>query len=537
MVKIALKLAQKYKQYIKFVISGGTATLAHFTILYSLTELGLWYIFSASIGFIAAFLTSFFMQKFWTFRDNSRDRMASQMSIFFLVVLVGMLINASGMYYLVEYHDVYYLLAQVIVAAFIAVGNFFMYRFVIFKRGGAKETGISSAQAKRLLITTGIFPPDIGGPATYVKILSEELLKHGFKVTVLTYANKEIPNDKSLISNKLQNLNSKIKLVRVWREQNKLVRYIKYFWQALCLTRDADIVYTQDTVSAGLPTCVACFLRGQDFILKVVGDHAWEQGRQRHGVSENLNDFQTKKYGWQIELIKKIRTGVANHARLIITPSEYLKRIVKAWGIDEGKVRVIYNAVREASADKPREQLRDELRLKNKTIISVGRLVPWKGFDALIQLMTELDNFQLIIVGDGPEGSKLKVRSEKLKVKDRVLFTGALEQRKLWEYMRASDYYVLNTGYEGLPHVTIEAMMLGLPIITTRAGGNTEVVKDKINGLLVEYNNEKEIKEAIINLHQDPDLKSRLIQNARDGLHRFSQEKMIEAVVQLLNSL
>ena len=120
--------------YVKFVISGLTATITHFTILLVLTELfKVWYVASASVGFVIAFLVSFNMQKFWTFRDNSRDRIYNQATLYLFTALAGACINAAAMYALVDKFEIYYIYAQVVIGAFIAVGNFLVYRFFIFK--------------------------------------------------------------------------------------------------------------------------------------------------------------------------------------------------------------------------------------------------------------------------------------------------------------------------------------------------------------------------------------------------------------------
>lgn len=523
MLKILLKLAQKYKRYVKFVVSGITATLTHFVILFTLTELGLWYVASASIGFVFAFLVSFHMQKFWTFRDASRERMMKQMMIYFTVAASGMALNASGMYALVEYFGLYYLLAQVVMSVFIAVGNYLMYRFVIFNKHEEVLSNNSGHKPKKILIATGIFPPDIGGPATYVKTLVEELPRRGYEVTVVTYTDKfEVRSDK-------------LEVIRILRKQNIILRYLKYFRAVWSEAREADIVYVQDTVSAGLPTCLACYLRGQHFILKVVGDYAWEQGQQKYGVKDNLDEFQKKKYGWKVELWRRIQKGVAKQAKLIITPSEYLRAIVETWDLDGGKIKVIYNAVKTPRVEKSHEELKAELGIHGFTILTVGRLVPWKGMDVLINAMSELKDIRLIIVGEGPEREKLEVISNKLEVNDRVIFTGRLNQERLWEHMKACDLFVLNTGYEGLPHVTIEAMMLGLPVITTRVGGNPEVVRHNENGILVEYNNKEEIKGAILKLKEGEGLRERLSSEARMIKEKFNKDKMIERLIHIFN--
>ena len=174
-------------------------------------------------------------------------------------------------------------------------------------------------------------------------------------------------------------------------------------------------------------------------------------------------------------------------------------------------------------------------------LITVGRLLPWKGFGALIDIMPELleknPNFKLLIIGEGPEEENIRNKINKTNKKDNIIFIPGVEQKKLWQYMRASDLFILNTGYEGMPHLVIEAFMLGVPVITTLSGGNSEIVFDNENAKVVEYNNREQIKSAILNLWLDRDRQARLVENARQGLDKFDRGRMIEELVEVFRAV
>jgi glycosyltransferase involved in cell wall biosynthesis len=163
--------------------------------------------------------------------------------------------------------------------------------------------------------------------------------------------------------------------------------------------------------------------------------------------------------------------------------------------------------------------------------------MPWKGFEMLIELMPELlkinPNFKLIILGKGPMFEELKAQSLKLKVDDKLEIK-AVDSETRDHYLKAAMMFVLNTGYEGLPHTVLEAMTAGVPVITTTAGGNPEVVKDGETGLLVEYNNKEQLKEAILKLWRNRELREKLVKNARQELHKFSFKEMIEKTLKVL---
>ncbi len=124
----------KHVKVFRFLISGGTATATNLAILYILTSIfGIWYIASAVFSYIASFFVSFSLQKFWTFRDSSRDGMHIQAGVYFAVGAGNLIINTLMLYAFVEYASIHYMLAQFISGAVIAVESYFLYHFFIFR--------------------------------------------------------------------------------------------------------------------------------------------------------------------------------------------------------------------------------------------------------------------------------------------------------------------------------------------------------------------------------------------------------------------
>lgn len=134
MVGLVLKIVEKFKVIIKFLISGGTATAVDLGFLYVFTDIyKIHYLMSAVLAFIIAFCVSFYLQKFWTFRDDNREKLYVQLSQYIAVTLINLGINTYGMFFLVEKWGIKYLLAQIIMSGFIAIFSFIIYRFIIFK--------------------------------------------------------------------------------------------------------------------------------------------------------------------------------------------------------------------------------------------------------------------------------------------------------------------------------------------------------------------------------------------------------------------
>ena len=366
-----------------------------------------------------------------------------------------------------------------------------------------------------MLVATGIYPPDIGGPATYSKLLFEELPKLGISVEVLSFG--EV------------------------RRYPVAMRHFLYFLKVLWHGRRADIIFAQDPVSVGLPAALVALVLRKTFLLKIVGDYAWEQGVQRYGVGEVLDEFLKRKYSWRVELFRKIQRWTARRAKKIIVPSEYLKRVVTAWGIDAKKISVVYNAIDFADIGISKEEARAELGISGRVLLSAGRLVPWKGFDVLIDMMpkllAEFPDLKLIIVGDGPDRESLKRKAYSVKQSENIIFTGSLPKNKLLTCLRASDIFVLNTSYEGFSHQIPEAMAIGVPVITTKVGGNPEVITDGSDGFLVALDDKNAFHEKISLLFRFHESYNRIVEHGIARAQIFNKERMINGAIAVFKTL
>ncbi len=368
----------------------------------------------------------------------------------------------------------------------------------------------------RILICTGIYPPDSGGPATYSKLLFDELPKKGINVEVLSFG--EV------------------------RYLPKLIRHIIYFKKVLEKGTKVNLIYAQDPVSVGLPAMLASKWLKKPFVLKIVGDYAWEQFQQSEVVKEykefiSPEDFQKRGFDFKTEIRRLIQKQVAKHTDQIIVPSEYLKKIVTMWDVRPDKIQVIYNAFSLTKIVEEKYSLKTRFQISDNAVFTVGRLVPWKGFDLLVDIAKDLPQMKLFIAGDGPEEKNLKSKIEKMKLQDRVFMLGRLERGELLRRIKASDVFVLNTGYEGLSHQLLEVMSVEIPIITTNVGGNPEVVTHNKDGLLVRYNNKAELTKAITILLEDKNLSQRLTKNAKTKLEKFSKENMLDNLVKELKKV
>lgn len=352
----------------------------------------------------------------------------------------------------------------------------------------------------RLCIATPLYPPESGGPATYARILELGLPERGDTVTVVKFG--EV------------------------RHLPKLIRHLRYFFRVLRAGIHSDVILALDPVSVGLPAVLAATILRKPFVVKVVGDYAWEQGVQRSGITDSLDTFvHQTRVPLLISIFRKIQIVVARRARTVIVPSEYLKGIVTAWGIDPKKIVVIYNAVSIKTETLPSHTV------PAHTIISAGRLVPWKGMheliDALVLVRTQIPDAYLILIGDGPERGALETHAEQV-APGAVQFLGALTHADTLAYVHAASVFALNSTYEGLSHMLIEALMLGKAVVASDAGGNPELITDGENGLLVSVGDTEALAQALTTLLLNLKLAEQLGHAAQVSSARFALPLMLE---------
>ncbi len=424
---------------------------------------------------------------------------------------------------------------------------------------------------KKIFIAAEIFPPDIGGPATYSKIIADELYARGFKVALICYANETYRINEPYIK------------VSIKRSKLKFIHYFAYFFKLLLLSRNYDVIYAQGPVSSGLPAVFVKFLFRKKLVIKVVGDYAWEQSMQPEKIKGKkiseikfIDDFQEIKPKGKINILQKIQHYTCRNADFVIVPSLYLKKIVEKWRIKEEKIKVIYNSInlKKLYGAKNRLDARRKLDFKENdfVIVSIGRNVIWKGFGMLAIVVSEIYekyknnlNIKLRILGvdghdrvqqqiklyndtvvkeirptqDGGEAEILRVEHDKHYYKHFIDALGDKPKDDVYEFLLASDLFVLNTAYEGLSHAILEAFAFGVPVITTNVGGNSELVNDNYNGILIKFNNKDQLKEKIIRIIEDELFRNRLSENAKKFIleDKFKYETMINETINLFETL
>lgn len=206
-----------------------------------------------------------------------------------------------------------------------------------------------------------------------------------------------------------------------------------------------------------------------------LGGEGWSWSFTMHGSTEFF-DVREHRLAEKTELARLV-ICVSDHGRsqlmTHVDPVHWDKLHVVHCGVDVGRF---------ASVD--RRGRGDEIEL-----LTVGRVVPVKGQQLLIEALAELvgqgEAVRLTIVGDGPALAGLRSLVERLGVSDRVDFAGAVGQEEIRSYYERADVFALPSFAEGIPVVLIEAMATGLPVVASRITGIPELVEEGASGLLV----------------------------------------------------
>lgn len=369
----------------------------------------------------------------------------------------------------------------------------------------------------RILITSPVFPPDLGGPAVYVPSVGRYLAARGHQVKVVAFCSDARPTGYPF------------EVISILPGP-MLLRYLRAFFAVLRHARDCDVVYVNEHLA--LLHVLAARLRRKPIMMRMMVDGAWEISHRKGWIGgDTIDAFQTREYGWKVSLMRNLQRRWWGASTRIIACSNYLRAIaVGRYGVSGDKVQLIYNAYNGPAPDSLREtpaQAREKLGLAEgpRYLLTICRLMVWKRVDGIIRALLSLpEDAHLLVAGDGDMLEPWKRLAAELGLAQRVHFLGNRPYAEIPLLIRASEVFVLNSEYEGLSHTLLEACALGTPAVATNIGGNPEVIEQGINGFLVPAGDQVKLSEAIGKLLADKDLQRKFAEESRRRMPRFEPE-------------
>ena len=311
----------------------------------------------------------------------------------------------------------------------------------------------------KILISTGIYPPDIGGPAQYARNLYETWKSQGHEVKVAAY--------------------------RWERAFPTFLRHLLFLTKIIRKGWNADLILVLDTWSAAVPTMYACKLMRKKYIIRTGGDFLWETYTERTGELILFKDFYStcmNKFSRKEKIIYRLGGTALRKASLVIYSTEWQKNIFEnVYKLDRSKSRIVENFCG------PREE---QIQPENRFFVAGTRELVWKNLDILRNAFKDAQN---IVVSKGYEMIEFDTT--------KAVYDNFLER------MRRSYAVILTSLGDISPNMIFDAIMVGTPFILTKENGITGRVKDC--AIFVDPMNKEDIIEKIIWI-SDP--KNRAIQ-------------------------
>jgi glycosyltransferase involved in cell wall biosynthesis len=358
----------------------------------------------------------------------------------------------------------------------------------------------------KVLIVSGIWPPDVGGPASHAPEMADALVARGHEVEIVTTADGAPPPGSAPVR-------------FVSRSLPPGARHAAVAALIARRARHVDVVYAVSMIGR---SAAATAVARTPLVVKVSGDAAFERARRRGLYGGILADFQTAKLDPRAELLRRRRTASIARAAHVFCPSDFLREIVLTWGIPPERVSILRNAAPTVPVLPAREELRSAYGIDGPTLAFVGRLTSAKALEVAFAAVDRVEAASLVVVGDGEEREALEAIAG-----PRVRFLGALARGRVLEVMAAADAVVLSSAWENFPNVLVEALAVGTPVIATRVGGVPEIVEDGVNGLLVPPGDRQALAAAISRFIDDGALRARLEAAAVDSAQRFSLPSVV----------
>jgi glycosyltransferase involved in cell wall biosynthesis len=375
----------------------------------------------------------------------------------------------------------------------------------------------------RVLHLSWEFPPRIiGGIAAHVFDLSRALVRRGLEVNVMTC---NFPNAK-----KFENIDGvNVNRFEAYATGDSFLGWALRMQKNMEIsssdliteTGGFDVIHTHDWLS-GVAGIGLKYLYRKPLITTM---HSTEFGR-RTGIHNELQASIHEIEGW-----------ITSESWRIITCSYYmLSHVAWCFHLPENKISVIPNGVDVSKFNFTFNYWDVRNRFANrseKILLFVGRLVPEKGLDTLINALSMIlaggVNSKLVVVGEGPQKEMYQGMANDYGLGEKVYFAGYIDDWILRALYRVADVTVVPSKFEPFGIVALEAMAAHCPLVTTSTGGLSEIVDDGSTGLKVPINDPPALARAILRIAKDEGFRNYVVENAyRKCLWNYNWDKIAE---------
>lgn len=346
----------------------------------------------------------------------------------------------------------------------------------------------------RVLVVSGIWPPAVGGPASHAPELAERLLERGHSVEVVVSAPAAPARERYAVR-------------WVPLSAPRGVRHVRGAAEIARRSLAADVVYATGMIGR---SALATTLTRRPLVVKLTSDPSYERSL-RYGLGDADFERYQRAGSRRVRALRTVRDWSLRRAAHVVVPSEALRELAIGWGVGSARITLLPNPVAAPDALEPRDELRRRHGFDGPTLVYAGRLAPQKRLDVALRAVAEADGVSLVIAGDGPEEESLRALAFDLALGERVRFAGPLPRAEVFALLRAADAAVLSSNWENFPHMAVEALAVGTPVLA--------------------------VANAITRYVRDAELRASLRRQARSSVEHFAPEQVYGRLEQILEGV
>ena len=373
----------------------------------------------------------------------------------------------------------------------------------------------------KIAIFSDTFPPQVNGVANVAYISAVELGKLGHEVHVFTISNG-LRRNNNAINKDGRKYFSLVRLPALPAFAYPEHRFALPLGIAVNKLRKIkpDIIHTHTPFSVGWEA----ILSAKIFKIPIIGTH--------HTFYDHYLKHVKLDYRWAKKPSWKYMAGYYNFCDLILSPTDSLAGELKNHGMNK-PTEILANSIdtnffKPVSNPAEQKQIKNSFGINGKSLVYMGRVSYEKSIDQVIKAVSlvakEIPDIKLVVVGDGPERTRLEKLAGHLRIRNNVLFTGMKHNQELVKTLQANDVFLTASKSENMPLSVLEAMATGLPVIAADALGIPEIVKDNVNGFLTPPEQPEIMAEKITELINNDDLLKKFSEASRKLSLNHSRE-------------
>ncbi|MHB8173842.1 MAG: glycosyltransferase family 4 protein [Nitrospirota bacterium] len=363
-----------------------------------------------------------------------------------------------------------------------------------------------------ILFFTPAFLPTVGGAELMLHNLAASLVVRGHNITVLAPEVRHKDND----------VECNYRLVRYQKPSSKRfgVRQTLFYLFRERLKTTIDVLHCHGAYPTGF---VGASFKSLFKVPLVIRPHGSDI-LPGEGIRKNK-----RLEGRLVSALKR--------ADAVVAQSLELKEIISGLGVAEKNIRIIPNGVDAVKY----KNFNPNSKFRQPYALALGSLTWKKGFDILIKafhaVSMEASDLKLYIAGAGPEEENLHRLADRLGLKEKIIFTGIISGQEKLDALSGCLFGVSSSRREPFSNSNLEFMAVGKPLAAAAVGGNIEVVKDGVNGILVDKENINELADAMLKLVLDDSLRERMGNAASEEVQKYDWNKVVDRYEELYSSL